>query len=150
MFRVVELLCTWFGVGLLPRAPGTWGSVAALPFAWAMAYWGGFWLLFGAVIALSVIGWWACAHYVKITGMEDPSEVVVDEVVGQWITLLVVPPDLLYYALGLALFRWFDITKPWPVGAADRDIPGGLGVMADDVLAGLMAAACLYVITWFI
>ena len=142
------LIATWFGAGLLPRAPGTWGSLAALPFAWALAWWGGPTALAAAMIAMFLIGWWAAAIYVRRTGRQDPGEVVVDEVAGQWLALVMVPPDPLLYLAGFALFRLFDIKKPWPVGWADREIGGGLGVMVDDIFAGLYAAMILGVALW--
>lgn len=135
------LIATWFGAGLLPRAPGTWGSAAALPFAWGLAAWGGAPLLAAAALLCFVIGWWASAVYVALTGGEDPGEVVVDEVAGQWTALLPAPLDPLTYLVGFLAFRLFDIWKPWPVGWADRRIGGGLGIMVDDVLAGLYALA---------
>ena len=148
MIPFAKLLATWFGAGLLPKAPGTWGSLAALPFAWVIASWGGETALAAAVIAVFLIGWWASAVYVKAANAEDPSEVVIDEVAGQWLTLLVVPPHPLYYAAGFLLFRLFDIRKPWLVGWVDEHVGGGLGVMLDDIVAGLMAAAVLYAATW--
>lgn len=143
------LIATWFGAGLLPRAPGTWGSLAALPFAWALAWWGGPMALAAATVVVFLVGWWAAAVYVRRTGRQDPGEVVVDEVAGQWLTLVMVPPDPLLYLAGFALFRLFDIRKPWPVGWADREIGGGLGVMVDDVFAGLYAAVIMIAILWW-
>jgi len=134
------LIATWFGAGLLPRAPGTWGSLAALPFAWALSSVGGPMPLAVATVAVSLIGWWAASVYVRRTGVADPSEVVVDEVAGQWLALILVPPEPLLYLAAFALFRLFDIRKPWPVGWADREVGGGLGVMLDDIFAGLYAA----------
>ena len=148
MILCAKILSTWFGAGLLPKAPGTWGSLAALPLAWIIASWGGPLALGVATIIVSLVGWWAADIYVRHTGVNDPSEVVIDEVAGQWLTLLVVPPDPLLYLAGFALFRLFDIRKPWPVGWADRTIPGGLGVMVDDIFAGLYAALFLYAATW--
>ena len=137
------LLATWFGCGTLPLGPGTWGSLAALPLAWLLAARGGTPVLAAATAAVLLVGWWAAAVYVRRTGVEDPREVVIDEVAGQWLTLLFVRPDPLLYLAGFAAFRLFDIWKPWPVGWADRTIGGGLGVMLDDVLAGLYAMAVL-------
>ena len=96
-----------------------------------------------ATLLVSVGGWWVADIYVRRTGVLDPGEVVIDEVAGQWLTLLAVPPDPILYAAGFVLFRIFDIFKPWPVGWADRELGGGLGVMVDDLLAGLYAALCL-------
>ena len=135
------VLANWFGCGLLPLGPGTWGSLAALPLAWLLVTHGGAPALAAATVAVLLVGWWAAATYVRRTAIDDPREVVIDEVAGQWLTLLAVPPDPLLYLAGFAAFRLFDIWKPWPVGWADRTIGGGLGVMLDDVLAGLYAMA---------
>jgi phosphatidylglycerophosphatase A len=139
----VRLICSFFGAGRLPRAPGTWGSLAALPLIWVLAWAGGAWLLGAAMIVLFAVGWWASDRVVAEDGAEDPSWVVIDEVVGQGLTLLLSPPSLWSYAAGFLLFRLFDIKKPWPVSWADAQIKGGLGIMLDDVLAAVYAAALL-------
>ncbi len=142
------LIATWFGVGLLPWAPGTWGSLVALPLAWLIAaQFGRIGLLLAALLVLAV-GWWAAAAVTKASGVEDEGSVVVDEVAGQWLTLVAAPLSPLAYALGFLLFRLFDIAKPWPVRWADRALGGGLGVMADDVLAALYAVVVLSVLLW--
>ena len=148
MIKPAKLLATWFGAGLLPKAPGTWGSLAALPFAWIIASAGGLPALIVATLLVSAVGWWASSVYVRETGIADPSEVVIDEVAGQWLTLWVVPPHPYYYFAGFLLFRLFDIRKPWLVGWADRNVHGGLGVMLDDIIAGIFAAIVLYLATW--
>lgn len=130
------LLATWFGAGLLPKAPGTWGSAAALPFAWLIMAWGGAGALLAASATCFAAGWWASAVYVVRTGADDPGEVVIDEVAGQWLVLALAPLDPLAYLVGFGLFRLFDVWKPWPVGWADRSIGGGLGIMLDDMIAG--------------
>ncbi len=143
------LLATWFGSGLLPKAPGTWGSLAALPFAWGIAtVWGSWGLLAGAV-AVFALGVWASDRVARRLGREDPGLVVVDEVAGQWLTLLAVPPDVLLYGVGFVLFRLFDIWKPWPVSWAERTFPGGWGIMIDDVVAGLYGLAALAALVHF-
>jgi phosphatidylglycerophosphatase A len=147
LFHPATLAATWFGAGLLPKAPGTWGSAAALPFAWALARFGGGWALAAASLACFLIGWWASAVYVRRTGADDPSEVVIDEVAGQWLVLAAAPLDPLSYALGFVLFRLFDVWKPWPVRWADQQVGGGLGVMLDDMLAAAYAVAVLTVVT---
>jgi phosphatidylglycerophosphatase A len=134
-FHPATIAATWFGVGLLPKAPGTWGSAAALPFAWALMSVGGRPLLLTATVACFLVGWWASAVYVARTHASDPSEVVIDEVAGQWLVLTMAPLDPFFYLVGFALFRLFDVWKPWPVGWADDSIGGGLGVMVDDILA---------------
>lgn len=130
---------TLFGIGHAPVAPGTFASLAALPFAWLIAYIGGPWLLAAAVIAASATGIWACNIHVRETGKTDPSECVIDELAGQWIACLAAPLSLPGYALAFAFFRLFDILKPWPVSAAER-APEGWGVMLDDIVAGIFAA----------
>ena len=134
------LIATWFGVGLLPVAPGTWGSLAALPFAWVIMQYGGVWLLAAATVVVSLLGWWAAARYIRAHGSEDPGDIVIDEVAGQWLTLLPAGGDIGLMAAGFVLFRIADILKPWPAGWADREIKGGLGAMVDDLLAALWSA----------
>jgi phosphatidylglycerophosphatase A len=131
------LLSTWFGAGLLPKAPGTWGSLAALPFAWIIAWAGGWPALALATLLVFLIGWWAAERTAAVIGTDDPGCIVIDEVAGQWLVLLATPPDLGRYLIGFVLFRILDITKPWPAGWADRHIKGGLGIMLDDILVGL-------------
>jgi phosphatidylglycerophosphatase A len=103
-----------------------------------------------ATLLLFLLGTWASTIHARDLPDEDPSEIVVDEVVGQWMTLLVVPPDILLYAIGFVLFRVFDIFKPWPVSWADRRIKGGLGIMLDDVLAAVYAAIVLVAVRYWI
>ena len=137
------LIATCGGVGRLPVAPGTWGSAAALPIGWGVASWlGPIWLL-GAAAMVFAVGWWAAEIYSRMTGAEDPGEVVIDEVAGQLVALAVVPVDLVYYAAAFVLFRIADIWKPWPVSLAERRLGGGLGIMADDIVAGGYAAIVL-------
>ena len=129
-------IATWFGSGLSPFASGTAGSLAALPFAYVIQVMWGNWALFGAAIVIFLIGWWASVEYLKFTGRaDDPSEIVVDEVAGQWLILSVMFPTWQSYLVGFLLFRTFDVFKPWPVNVADEKIKGGFGVMFDDLLA---------------
>jgi phosphatidylglycerophosphatase A len=151
-----RLIATVFGVGLLPGAPGTWGSLAALPLGYLLHRLGGFPLLALAAVAVFLAGWWATARETAGGGDPDPGEIVVDEVVGQWIALFPLSAGL--WAMGAApsvfpwpgwvgafvMFRLFDIWKPWPVSWADRQL-GAMGVMLDDVLAGVMAAVVVVI-----
>jgi phosphatidylglycerophosphatase A len=143
------LIATWFGTGLLPRMPGTWGSLAALPFAWMIVAAGGAWALVGAAAALFALGCWAAQTYARACGTDDPPAVVVDEVAAQWLVLAVVPLDPWLYALGFALFRAADIAKPWPAGWVDRHVAGGFGIMLDDVAAAPYAMAGLWAAQYF-
>lgn len=139
-------IATWFGAGLLPAAPGTWGSLAALPVAWLIHAAGGRIALALAAAALFAAGLWATRHVLRGAASKDPAPVVVDEVVGQWFALLPAALDPLHYGLGFVLFRIADVIKPWPVSWADRRLPGAVGVMADDVAAALYAALVLYLL----
>ena len=149
-----KLLATWFYVGLLSPAPGTLGSLAALPFAILLHAVCGFIALLTAILVVFFIGWWATAEVTHKQLDHDPGMVVIDEVVGQWITLMPLSLVLWWHGsaltilpwqgliAGFLLFRLFDILKPWPVSWADRKATP-FGVMFDDVLAGLMAACVL-------
>lgn len=141
-------LACGFGSGLVPLAPGTAGSLAAL-LPWLalrelpLPYYA---LAIAAAFALGV---WACAWVVDTLKVADPSVAVWDEFVGQWIALtplLVWPAGSAWIAAGFILFRIFDIGKPWPVSWADRNVGGGLGVMLDDAFAGIYAAIVLGVL----
>ena len=147
--RPAMLLATWFGAGRLPGMPGTWGSLAALPFAWVIEVFAGRSGLVIAGVVLFGIGCWAAERACRSLGKEDPGEIVIDEVAAQWLVLAAAPQGLLAYAAGFVLFRLADILKPWPASWADRTIHGGLGVMLDDILAGLYAALGLFILARF-
>lgn len=140
-----HLIATFGGAGLIKPAPGSWGSLAALPFAWFLLAMGGPAALVLAAVVLFGAGWWATAVYIDAVGGDDPQTVVVDEVVGQWLTLAVVLPDLQLFVIGFLLFRLFDINKPWPIRTIERRTPGAFGVMIDDVLAAVYAAVILFI-----
>ena len=151
-----RLFATFFYIGLLRPAPGTWGSLAAIPVAWVLNGLGGFPLLFAATIVVFVLGWWATVEATRGKEDHDPSEIVIDEVVGQWIALWPLSLGLWWmgadpwvfpypgWVLGFLMFRLFDIWKPGPVGWADRK-PNAFGVMMDDVIAGAMAAVLVVI-----
>ncbi len=150
MHALAHMIATIGMVGHLKPAPGTWGSLAALPFAWGLHALGGVWLLVAATIILFFAGVWATDKVTAGQTEHDPSYVVVDEVVGQWIALWPVSLGLIQsgadvldmwpgWVAAFVLFRLFDITKPGPVGWADRR-NDAMGVMLDDVFAGVMAA----------
>ncbi len=142
-----SIIGTWFGVGLLPYAPGTWGSLAALPFGWAISTALGQWNLVIAAGLLFGIGIWASKVCALYDHNKDPKKVVVDEVVGQWLVISTVPPDLVLFLIGFFLFRFFDIVKTWPANAIDRHLKGGLGIMLDDVIAAIYSAFILWLIS---
>lgn len=144
-------IATGFGSGLAPKAQGTFGSLAAIV-PWVLLHavlpvWG--WLLL--IVVSFAIGTWACNVAGRIIGVDDHRSLVWDEFVGQWIALLpvLVMPGWLWVAVGFALFRLFDVWKPWPIAWFDRRVKGGLGVMLDDVIAGIFAALALHLIQYF-
>ncbi len=135
------LIATWFGVGLLPKMPGTWGSLAALPIAWVLADRYGPYAVLAAGLALFALGLWAVSAYLRRTRAKDPGEVVIDEVSAQLVACAPAGTDPLGLALAFVLFRVFDVMKPGPIAALERRLPGAAGVMADDFAAALGAAA---------
>ena len=138
-----DLIATWFGVGRLPLAPGTWGSLITLPIGWQIASWCGPRWLFAAAMIIFVVGWWAADVYTHKNNLNDPAEVVVDEVAGQLVVLAFAPIDLAHYATAFVLFRIADIWKPWPISSAEQRFSGGFGIMIDDILAGVYATIAL-------
>ncbi|MEO8742301.1 MAG: phosphatidylglycerophosphatase A [Lysobacteraceae bacterium] len=131
-------IASGFGSGFSPRAPGTVGTVAALlPWWWLRELPLPYYL--AATVAAFVIGVWASSWVVRRSGVQDPQVVVWDEFVGVWIALIAAPVGWPWMLAGFALFRLFDIWKPWPVSWADEIVGGGLGVMLDDVIAGVYA-----------
>ena len=151
MSALARFLGTFFYLGYVPKAPGTAGSLGALALAWVLhAYLG----VSGACLALFgvlliVPGIWAAGRVSKDTGSKDPQIVVIDEVVGQWITLAGASTlNATSWIAAFALFRLFDIWKPPPVRQLER-IPGGTGIVLDDAMAGIYAALVLYCAGWF-
>lgn len=145
-----KIIATFFYVGHLKPAPGTWGSLAALPAAYLIMSWAGFWGLVFASFIVYWLGYWATLEETKGQDNHDPSEIVIDEVVGQWIALMPVAygANMMNVSLltlwpgwiaAFVLFRLFDITKLGPVGWADKR-DDATGVMLDDVIAGILAA----------
>lgn len=155
MNRLALALATWFGCGYWPWGPGTAGSAGGLLVAWVLvryAAWPVWWLLPLAAIATPV-AIWAASRTARIVGKKDPGLVVVDEVLGQWIALAVLPAWTWQGALAaFVLFRLFDITKPWPVRNLES-LPEGTGIVADDLGAGIYAGIALWVVLlaagWF-
>ncbi len=145
-----SLLATWFGCGKLKPAPGTWGSLGAIPPGLGLAYLGGWPALLGGSLVVFLIGIWAGQRHAATLGRDDPGEVVIDEVAGLWLTLVPLALDWRLWTLGFLLFRLADITKPWPASWCDRRLHGGFGIMADDMVAGLYAGAATAALGWWI
>lgn len=138
----IHLLAFGFGAGLSPKAPGTVGTIVAvliylvLPSMPTIIY-------AGLILLSFVFGIWICGKTAEDLGVHDHGGIVWDEFVGYWITMFMAPSGLFWVLLGFVLFRLLDIFKPWPIKWADKELAGGLGIMLDDVLAGIMAALCM-------
>ena len=146
----IFLISTWFGVGFLPLAPGTWGSLAALPVAWLITNYLGQTFLLVFTILLFFLGLWTSEIYANHTNDMDPKSIVVDEVVGQIIVTTAIPLSVFWYLAAFILFRISDILKPWPVSWLDKKIKGGLGIMLDDVAAAGYAWIILFVLNSYL
>lgn len=141
-YRLAYLLAIWFGCGRVPKAPGTAGTLGAIPFYLLLMRTGGRPAVAAAAAAITAIGVWASNQVVRRLGIKDPQIVCIDEVAGVLITLLAAPANWVGLVAGVVLFRVFDQWKPWPARAAER-LPEGWGVMADDVAAGAWGVLCL-------
>jgi phosphatidylglycerophosphatase A len=138
-----------FGSGLAPKAPGTFGTLAAIPLYLLIQDLALLAYLLVLLVAF-VAGIWFCHKAVDWLGQEDPSAVVWDEFVGYWVTMIAAPSSWYWLMIGFVLFRIFDILKPWPISWCDKNLHGGFGIMLDDVVAGLMALICLQGLSFFI
>ncbi len=141
----VHLLAFGFGTGLSPYAPGTFGTLVGIPFVLLMAPLG---LVAQLVLVVAgfLLGVYVCGESARRLGVHDHGGIVWDEVIGYAVTMLAVPAEPAWLLAGFALFRFFDIVKPWPIREADHSLKGGVGIMLDDVLAGIFAGAILYLV----
>jgi len=145
MNQLIMAIATGLYVGKLPKAPGTWGSAAAiLPWLLIKDFDLASYLI--VVVAVFIVGFFAAGSAEKIMDSPDAGPIVIDEIVGMFITLTLAPAHPLAWFLGFLLFRLFDITKPFPVSWFDQRIHGGIGIMMDDVVAGIYALASLQLI----
>lgn len=145
----VHLIAFGFGSGLIPWAPGTWGTLIAVPITLFVMQFGFAVHLVFAILA-AIFGIYVCGESARRLGVHDHPGIVWDEITGFAVTMLTVPlaagggsPQLYWVVAGFALFRLLDIWKPWPIREADHSLSGGLGIMLDDVIAGIFAAAIL-------
>jgi len=139
------ILATWFGCGKAPVAPGTFGTLGALPLAWALAQLMPVQYMLATVIFS--VGAIFVAHLHEVTsGEHDASEVVIDEVAGFLVTMTWIPFNWKYVLAGFILFRFFDAVKPFPISYMDRNIKGGVGIVADDLVAGIVSNIVLQVL----
>lgn len=143
----VHILAFGFGTGLSPVAPGTVGSLVGVAFAW-LSRDAGLVAQLGIAAAIVVAGIWICGESARRIGVHDHGGIVWDEIAGMYITLLGTPPTIVGWALGFALFRLFDIVKPWPIRELDHRLGGGVGIMLDDLAAALYALILLALYGW--
>lgn len=143
-----HFLALGLGSGLMPKAPGTMGTVAAVPLLLLLQ---GLplWVYLLAVLLAFLLGIWLCEVTARNLGVHDHPGIVWDEFVGYWVTMTAVPPGWQWLLLGFCLFRIFDILKPWPIRQVDRRVGGGFGIMFDDVLAGIYAWLVLQAVIAF-
>jgi phosphatidylglycerophosphatase A len=143
----VHLAAFGFGAGLAPVAPGTWGTLIALPF-YALMVWLSPVVYALTLLALFAAGVWLCGRTAQDLGVHDHAGIVWDEIVGYLVTMFMAPAGWVWVVMGFALFRLFDVWKPFPISWLDQRIRGGLGIMLDDVAAGIAAALSLQAIYW--
>ena len=156
--KLALIIATYFGLGLSPKAPGTVGSIGTIPLAFVLAYFFGIYGIIVAAIPIAIVGIYATDVLIREQEEKDPGKVVVDEVVGQLLAFVFVADalkgnfnDWWLYLVGLAAFRFFDICKMGPVKWFDSKVKNAFGVMMDDVCAGLMGGAVVWVVkTYFI
>ena len=141
----IHFLALGFGSGLAPKAPGTFGTIAAIPVFLLSLYLSNLNNLL-LILVMSVTGIYICGKAAKDAGVHDHGAIVWDEIVGFMITMYLMPVTWWSVLLGFALFRFFDIIKPWPISYIDKNCHGGLGIMLDDIAAGLAAWLCMYLI----
>lgn len=143
----IHVLAFGFGSGLAPKAPGTVGTLAAVPLYLLLAplaLW-----QYSVVLLLSfAVGVYLCHKTAHDLGVHDHPGIVWDEFVGYWITMLMAPAGWAWIVIGFVLFRLFDIAKPWPINWLDKRVAGGFGIMIDDVLAGLLACGVLQLMAY--
>lgn len=141
----IHFLAFGLGSGAAPVAPGTFGTLAAIPLYLLLVQLPLSYYLLALILSFA-LGIWLCERTTRDLGVHDHGGIVWDEFVGFWITMVAAPPEWWWVVVGFALFRFFDITKPFPISYLDRNIKGGLGVMVDDAVAGTFAWLCLQLI----
>lgn len=137
-----------FGSGCSPWAPGTFGTLAAIPI-YLLLQATSLWMYLLITTLMFLIGIWLCGETTKKLGVHDHSGIVWDEIVGYLVTMIAAPQGWLWIVTGFVLFRIFDILKPWPISIADKKVSGGFGIMIDDIIAGIFAFTALQLIVHF-
>ncbi|MGK0405398.1 MAG: phosphatidylglycerophosphatase A [Oleispira sp.] len=145
----IHLLAFGLGSGCAPKAPGTFGTLAAIPFWWLFLQDVPLIPYLCVLIAGFAFGVYLCEQTSKDLGVHDHGGIVWDEWIGLWITYIALPIGIEWIIIGFALFRFFDILKPWPIKWLDEKVHGGFGIMIDDVLAGVFALICVQGLAYF-
>ncbi len=145
----IHFLAFGFGSGLAPKAPGTFGTITAIPIYLLITLSNSFAVYLIATAVISIIGIWICGKTSKDLGVHDHSGIVWDEIAGYLITMIMVPLTWHWVLAGFVLFRIFDILKPWPISWLDKKVSGGLGIMLDDIVAGVFALIVMQVLIFF-
>lgn len=144
----VHFLAFGFGSGLAPFAPGTFGTLMAIPLYWLMQF-QSLAVYLSIVLVVCIVGIWICDKSSEMLGVHDHSGIVWDEFAGFFITMIAAPKGWLWILIGFLLFRLFDVLKPWPISILDKKMQGGLGIMIDDIVAGIFALVCLQLINHY-
>jgi len=147
--RLVTVIATGFGFGYAPLIPGTIGTLVGIPICLLLNL-GGWIVYVSGTLALSAAGVWLAGRADRVFGVHDSQKIVIDEICGFLVTMALVIPGPLTIGIGFAAFRLFDIVKPFPAGYLDRNVPGGMGVMLDDIAAGVYANITLRLSTFVI
>jgi len=147
MTSPVHFLAFGFGSGLAPFAPGTFGTIMAIPLYLLMSKLSLPYYL-GITAVVCVVGIWICGESSKKLGVHDHSGIVWDEFAGYFVTMIMAPSGWIWVIVGFVLFRLIDIWKPWPISVLDKQVHGGLGIMVDDILAGVFALVCLQLLSY--
>lgn len=148
--HIAHFLALGFGSGLVPRAPGTFGALAALPLYGLLLFVLSPLQIVAFCIPFFLIGVWAAQKTCDDLGVHDHGAIVIDEIVAMWLVLTVAPMTIPGWFAAFVCFRLFDIFKPWPINWLDARVHGGLGVMLDDLLAAVYAGAVMYVLGIFV
>ena len=138
-------IASWFGCGFINPGPGTWGSLGAIPFGLIIFLIGGAYGLVISTFLITLVGLWSADKFDKAMDGHDSKMIVIDEVTGQWIAMIPAALNPLLILVAFITFRFFDILKPWPISFFDKKVKGAAGVMGDDIVAGIFAAAIVMV-----
>ncbi len=144
----LHFIALGFGSGLAPKAPGTFGTLAAIP-VYVLLVQFELWIFLSVTAFITVTGIYLCGYTSKALGVHDHSGIVIDEIAGYLITMIAVPFHWKWIIAGFVLFRFFDILKPWPISWLDKKVSGGFGIMVDDVLAGIFSLICLHLLVHY-